>query len=271
MTGERRFGGWALRASGCAMAKLVALLAFLVVGPAAAATADDAKALLKRMADHLAAQQTIQLTFDSAIEVVTPELEKIQFTNSGKALLARPDRLYAHRIGGYSDVALYFDGKTVTIYGEGLNAYAQFDGPASVDALIEALRVGHGVALPGADLLLTNSFKVLSADILEAKHIGRGVVGGRLCDHLAFRNFDTDWQLWVENGERPIPCKMVITSKTINGAPQYTLQVTGWKDGVAAGPADFAFTPPPDAQVLGPDQLIEFDELPQGAPSGGDQ
>jgi len=39
------------------------------------------------------------------IEVITPELEKIQFTNSGEAMLRRPDRLRAHRVGGYADVA----------------------------------------------------------------------------------------------------------------------------------------------------------------------
>ncbi len=39
------------------------------------------------------------------------------------------------------------------------------------------------------------------ADVLEAKHMGHGVIDGVECDHLAFRNFDTDWQLWVEVGE----------------------------------------------------------------------
>jgi len=112
---------------------------------------DDAVAILKAMSDYVAGQSNIELTFDSAIEVITPELEKIQFTNSGEALLSRPDRLRVHRMGGYSDVAMYFDGKTVSVYGRHLNAYAQFEGPASVDQLIEALRAGHGVALPGAD------------------------------------------------------------------------------------------------------------------------
>ena len=33
------------------------------------------------------------------IEIITPGLEKIQFTNSGGALLRRPDKLHAHRVG----------------------------------------------------------------------------------------------------------------------------------------------------------------------------
>ena len=122
-------------------------------------------------------------------------------------LLSRPDKLRAHRVGGYADVALFFDGKTVSILGKNLNAYAQFDAPGNVDQLFEALRAGHGVALPFADLLLTNSYDALVAGVMEAKHIGRGVIDGRECEHLAFRNFDTDWQLWVEVGDRADPAQ----------------------------------------------------------------
>jgi hypothetical protein len=214
-------------------------------------------------------QKTIELTFDSDIEVITPELEKIQFTNSGEALLSRPDKLRAHRVGGYADVALFFDGKTVSVFGKHINGYAQFEGPGTVDQLIEALRKGHGATLPGADLLLSNAYEVLVAGVLEAKHIGRGVIDGRECEHLAFRNFDTDWQLWVEVGDKPIPRKMVITSKTLNNAPQYTLRVKGWKTGVEPAQDAFKFAPPAGAEKLSPDALVDLDELPQGAPTGG--
>ena len=235
------------------------------------AQGSDAKSVLKAMSDYVSSQKTIELTFDSDIEVITPQLEKIQFTNSGQVLLSRPDKLRAHRVGGYADVALFFDGKTVSILGKNINGYAQFDAPGSVDQLIEALRAGHGIALPGADLLLSNSYDVLVAGVKEAKYIGRGVIDGRECEHLAFRNFDTDWQLWVEVGEKPIPRKLVITSKTLNNAPQYTLRVKSWKPGVQPAPDAFAFVPPTGARKLSPDALVELDELPQPAPEGGNR
>lgn len=245
------------------------LVAILVTLPTRAHAQDgEAKSLLKAMSDYVSSQKTVELTFDSDIEVITPQLEKIQFTNSGEVLLSRPDKLRAHRVGGYADVALFFDAKTVSVYGKHINGYAQFDAPGNVDQLIEALRHGHGVALPGADLLLSNSYDVLTADVKEAKYIGRGVIDGVQCEHLAFRNFDTDWQLWVEVGKSPIPRKMVITSKTLNSAPQYTLRVKSWKTGVEPGRDAFAFTPPAGAEKLSPDALIELDELPQGAQEG---
>jgi len=256
---------------------LFALLASILVTPLVAVSTRahaqevEAKSLLKAMSDYVSSQKTIQLTFDSDIEIITPQLEKIQFTNSGEVLLSRPDRLRAHRVGGYADVALFFDGNTVSVYGKHINGYAQFDVPGNVDHLIEALREGHGVALPGADLLLSNSYDVLTADVKEAKYIGRGVIDGVECEHLAFRNFDTDWQLWVEAGKNPIPRKMVITSKTINNAPQYTLRVKSWKTGVEPETDAFAFTPPAGAEKLSHDALIELDELPQGTQEGEKQ
>lgn len=230
---------------------------------------NDAKAILKAMSDYVGSQKTIQLTFDSDIEIITPQLEKIQFTNSGEAVVDRPDKLHAHRVGGYADVEMFFDGKTVSIYGKHLNGYAQFEAPGTLDQLIHVLRQGHGVALPGADLLLSNAFDLLVADVLEAKHIGRGVIGGAECEHLAFRNFDTDWQLWVEVGDRPIPRKLVITSKTLNCSPQYTLRVKQWRTDIEPSPEAFSFTPPEGAQILDANALIELDELPPAAPQGG--
>ncbi len=259
-----------LRRGGMAAGCMI-LAAVFLAAPVTQAQAGDAKGILKTSMDYVSRQQTIELSFDSSIEVITPQLEKIQFTNSGEALLQRPNKLRAHRVGGYADVAMVFDGKTVSVLGKHLNAYAQFEGPGSVDQLIEAMRAGHGAALPGADLLLSNAYEVLVDGVLEAKHIGRGVIDGVECEHLAFRNFDTDWQLWVEVGERPIPRKLVITSKTMNSAPQYTLQVKTWKTDVEPAADAFAFTPSADAKKLESDALIELDELPHEAPAGESQ
>jgi hypothetical protein len=251
---------------------VIVLIASLAPLPTVAQSqGSDAKAVLKAMADYVRGQKTIELTFDSDIEIITPQLEKIQFTNSGEGLLHRPDELRAHRKSGHADVTMVFDGKNVSVYGKHLNGYAQFESPGSVDQLLEAMREGHGVALPGADLLLTNSYEVLVAGVMEAKHIGRGVIDGRECEHLAFRNYDTDWQIWVETGDKPIPRKMVITSKTINNGPQYTLRVKGWKTDFTPAADAFDFTPPAGAEKLSPDALIELDELPPGSPEGGKQ
>jgi hypothetical protein len=245
-------------------------VAFIAMTAPGRAAEDGAKAILKTMSDYVVAHANISLAFDSDIEVITPELEKIQFTNTGTAVISRPDKIRAHRIGGYADTELVFDGKTVTVFGRHLNAYTQLEAPGTLDQLIESLRMGHAVSLPAADLLLSNPYETLIADVMEAKYIGRGVVGGIECEHLAFRNFDTDWQIWIEVGDRPIPRKLVITSKTISGAPQYTLRVTNWRTDETPAADAFAFVPPAGAGQLKGEDLINLDEMPQGVPAGGE-
>jgi hypothetical protein len=83
---------------------VLTLTVLLFAAPCVQAEDDDAKAILKAMSDYVASQPKISLTFDTDIEVITPDLEKIQFTNSGRLSLSRPDKLVASRTGGYADV-----------------------------------------------------------------------------------------------------------------------------------------------------------------------
>lgn len=244
--------------------------ASILLGVATAKSQDDgARKILERMASYLANQKTITATFDADIEVMTPALQKIQFTNSGELTLARPNRLRASRVGGYSDVELVFDGTTATVLGRHNKTYAQIKAPGSVDQLIDLMRDEYGVTLPGADLLLTHVNDALIGDATEIRHIGRGVVDGKDCDHLAFRGSDVDWQLWVEIGPDPIPRKYVITSKAVTGAPQYTLRIKNWTAGAPASADAFAFKAPAGAKLVEIKQLADIDEVPAGVVEGG--
>ena len=232
------------------------------------AQADDAAQILKAMSDYVGSQKNISLTFDSDIEVVTHEMEKIQFTSSGKVLLSRPDKVRASRTGGYADFEIDYDGKTVTALGKNINAYAQTEFSGSVDQLVAKMRSMDLMTAPGADILGTHIYDDLMADVIVAKHIGRGVIDGVECEHLAFRDLNVDWQLWVEVGDRPIPRKYVITSKAVGAAPQYTLRIKEWKTDAPIGADAFVFTPPAGANKVALDALANIDEVPQGIVTG---
>jgi len=47
-----------------------------------------------------AKQQNVSMTFDADIEVITHDVHKIQFANSGTVLMSRPDKLRSTRTGG---------------------------------------------------------------------------------------------------------------------------------------------------------------------------
>jgi hypothetical protein len=93
------------------------------------------------------------------------------------------------------------------------------------------LRDKYHRPIPAADLLVSNVYDQLIPQVLDAKDLGTGVIGGVECDHLAFRTKEVDWQIWIAQGNRPYPCRYVITSTQIAGSPQYTIDIKGWKTG----------------------------------------
>jgi len=248
------------------------LLAFcLGVASGAPACADEASAkkVLRNMADYVTAQGNVSMKFDAEIEVITPEVQKLQFSSSGDVTLSRPDKARLNRTGGYSDVSLVFDGSTVTVLDKSKNVFAQTQVVGSFDQVVDRLRAEHMTEMPGADLLLSKVYDELMDGVVEAKHIGRGVVGGIECEHLAFRNHETDWQIWVEVGQRPIPRKYVITSKTVVGAPEYTLRITDWNTDAKPDAGAFAYKAPAGATQVDLKALTDIDEVPAGVAVGG--
>ena len=247
-----------------------ASLVILTFAAAPSARADDPAKILKSMTDYLSGQTSLSASFDSDIEVITPELQKIQFSSSGQMKLSRPDKLRVRRTGGYADVEMVYDGRTMSLYGNNAKSFVQADLAGTVDEMIDRIQARSGVGMPGTDLLLSNAYDELMAATIEGKHVGMGVVDGVECEHLAFRTPDTDWQIWIETGAKPMPRKYVITSKTIAGAPQYTLRMKDWKTDAISDPEAFAFKPPAGANKVDLDSIAmaEFDELPPGIPSG---
>lgn len=253
------------------LALLTASGALLVTVKHAGAEETDPLKLLKTMTDYVSTQSLISAALDTDIEVITPELQKIQFASSSKLHLSRPDKLRVERTGGYADVELVFDGTSLTLHGKHNKIFARQNAPGTTDQLIEKMRTELSIQAPGADLLLTNAYEALTADVIDAKYIGHGVIGGIECDHLAFRNEDTDWQIWIERGSTPIPRKLVITSKAVTAAPQYTLVIRDWATDAKFSPDTFSFKAPDDAKELAISELRDLDEVPAGVVKGEPQ
>jgi hypothetical protein len=244
----------------------IAVLAVMMAGVAnmSSARADEAQAktLFKAMSDYMAAQKAISMDIDSNLEVVTKDGQKLGLASSGSLTLNRPDKIHATRTGGFSNVEFTFDGKTMTLLGKNANAFARADVPGTIDHLIDELRDTYGRPVPAADLLMSNPYDQLMPLVVNTKDLESGVIRGIECDHLAFRTEEVDWQIWIAQGERPYPCRYVITSPKVAGSPQYTIDVRTWKTGVEVAPDAFSLQIPAGAKEIKPADLPDFDELP---------
>lgn len=228
--------------------------------PIAHAWADDAKDLLKAMSDYMAKQEKFSFSYQSSIEAVTKDMEKLQFVSSGTVSVSRPDKIRVTRTGGFADLELVFDGTTLTVNGKNIGRYAQVEAKGTLDELGERL-ADAGAEPPGGDLLKANLYDALTQDVTQSRHIASANVGGVPCEYLAFRSPDTDWQIWIKEGAEPIPLRYVITSKDVAQAPQYTLEITDFKTGDQVPQTSFAF----DAgasQKVDLSQIEMIDEVP---------
>jgi len=242
----------------------VALSLVVVLGTSAGVSADeaDAKRILKAMSDYMGAQKSLSFEFDATLEVVTNDEQKLALVSSGTATLNRPDKIHVTRAGGFADVEMSFDGKTLTLLGKNLNLYSQLDVPGTIDHLIDELKDTYHRPLPAADLLLSNSYDALMLDVVDVKDLGSGVIGGVECDFLAFRTNEVDWQIWIAQGKRPYPRRYVITSKLISGGPQYTVQTRNWKTGGEVAATNFSFKNPTKATKVELKDLKDANHLP---------
>jgi hypothetical protein len=247
------------------------LVVFLGASAGVSADEADAKRLLKSMTDYLAAQEVLSFDYDATLEVVTQEDQKLALASSGAVTLRRPDKIQAERRGGFADVEIYFDGKTLTVLGKNANLYAQEEVPGTVDHLIDVLRDKHNRPLPAADLLFSGAYEALMQDVVDVKDLGSGVIGGVECDYLAFRAKEVDWQIWIAQGEHPYPYRYSITSKLIDGGPQYSIQVRGWKTGDAVAATDFSFKNTTGAEKVDLKHLDDTGDLPGHFVIGADQ
>ena len=229
-----------------------------------AANADDAqaKSLFKAMSDYLAAQQAISFAYDSTLEVVTDQQQKLGLASSGTLTLKRPDKLHATRTGGFANVEMVFDGKDLSLLGKNANLFAKVEEPGTIDQLVDVLRDKYHRPVPAADLLMSDPYSQLMPLVVDAKDLGSGVIRGVECDHLAFRTDEVDWQIWIAQGDRPYPCRYVITSTKVKGSPQYTVDVRDWKAGDEVASDSFSLAVPQGAKELKPGDVPDFDELP---------
>ena len=118
------------------------------------------------------------------------------------------------------------------------------------DAMVDYARDSLDIVAPAGDLITIDAYDRLTADATSGFVVGKSVVDGVRCDHLAFRSGAVDWQIWIEDGDKPLPRKYVITSLDIPQAPQFAQVMSNWSTDTAFKAEHFEFTPPSGSRAI---------------------
>ena len=170
--------------------------------------------------------------------------------------MKRPDHLRVEIVSDRKNERIFYDGHAFTVFQPKLGYFATFAAPHSLRELVDVLEQQYGLDLPLADLFRLGTDPTQLAAIKDATVVGSSTVRGTPCVHYAFHQTDIDWEIWIEQGNRPLPRKMVITTRTEKTQPQHT-SIMSWNLKPSLDEQAFAFVPPPNAQ------RIDFDVAAQ--------
>ena len=205
---------------------------------------------LKEMSAYLMSAQTLGITSQGTMDVVTMDGQRIQLDGTTQYKIRRPGFVIDYD----SDIKnrrFIYDGKTFTVYAPKLGFYSTVPAPATNSATLDAIYQKFGIALPLEDLFRWGDGS--SAARLQAfksgYNVGTATIDGVETDHYAFRENDIDWEVWIQQGDQPLPRKLVIIDRSDASRPTFTARLD-WKVNPAFTDADFKFVPDANAKPI---------------------
>lgn len=211
----------------------------------------EAAELLKNMVDHLVGLQSFSVAYRAGFDVVQPSGQKIEFGETRRVTLARPDRLRVEQVAsdGRRDVAI-FDGRTITVLDADAGVYAQAPQPGTVDdALVYFVRELR-LRMPLGLLLSTRLPEVLPGRVKSIDYVESTEILGVPTHHVAGRAENVDFQFWITEGAQPLPRRVVITYVNSPGQPQFWANLADWNTSPQLPKGTFEFVPPGGARKI---------------------
>lgn len=172
-------------------------------------------------------------------------------TSEVKVSVDRPGSLHISSFDGEQHKEIYFHDGTLTVYGTKRNFYAQASIPEDIEAAMEFALEELDVEAPLMDMI----YKDASAHLIGSQEnilylTDKARVAGADCHHIAIRGSEVDVQLWVEEGDRPVPRKIMITSKWKGGSPRFIANLM-WDSNPDFSQDVFEFKPPEGSINIG--------------------
>lgn len=187
----------------------------------------QAVAMLQRAVDHLAAAKQFSVTTELWVET-GEEGATAQFTKVLNVKLRRPDRVQVDVKTATPKRSFYYDGKNLTVADHAKGTYGVIAAPPTIDELLTKAENDYGVVFPIDDILLSKPFGNGAANAKSGQYLGAEPVLGTLCHHVAFQNEGVDWQVWIQDGPRPVLRKAVMVSTDPEEPGRMTALFNDW-------------------------------------------
>lgn len=210
----------------------------------------EALEVLKQMNDYLLSRPVIGFRAIGNGEEVLDNGQKVMSSKEIQFEMVRPNKFHIQRNSAESELEMFYDGTSFTVFNKDLNFFATVAAPPTVSEVFDEVAKKRNIQIVARDILRNDSYEFLQAKFSSGFVVGEALVHGVLCTQLAFRTADTDMQIWITKGKQSLPKKYVVTSRWITGAPQYAVSFFDWvfQDDIDNGV--FVFKAPQDAHEI---------------------
>jgi hypothetical protein len=210
-----------------------------------------ARTMLMRMAGYMAGLPAFSVRIVSSYDVVQASGQKIEFAERRQLILNRPNRLRVEteRSDGHRSVAVFTGTELVLIDLTG-KVYASERQPGALDESILHLVSDLRMRLPLAMILMSRLPADFERRVRSVDYVEKTALFGVPAHHLAARGDTVDMQVWVSDGAKPLPLRVVLTYKDEPGQPEFRAQFVDWNLAPAIGEATFRAPIPAGAQKI---------------------
>lgn len=213
----------------------------------------EAIEVFKRMSQHLQKAKTLSFTTQGWYEVADGSGIKELRGRFAEMVWQRPNRFYLRALRDDGrDAHVRFDGETLSIVRSGAQGtrYASItapEGARTIDGILDHMIDEYDYVLQLGDLLYSDVYGTFGDEMLSAVHLGRKVVGGRPCHHLSLEFPGVDGQLWVQEGDDPVPCRWAFTLRDEPSEPLFVSTFDSWVNNASVEEGRFRFVAPAGA------------------------
>ncbi len=237
-------------AGGLASLFLMAVTPAQAQSPKQPAISEEARAAIERMGKTLQAQQ---FSFHSHIyrAYVGPNGELLHIAHSTKTEVRRPDHLRVNIIGDDVNINMYYDGKTLVAFNPEHKIYASIPITGSIDKMLDFAETKLGVDFVLSDFLSDDPAKSVLSGLVFGGQVGTAIIDGVRCRHFFFNQEpDIDAELWLEDNDRSLPRRVIMTYRSLAGRPNFIAELSDWDFSRQFPDSDFVFNPPPGVQQV---------------------
>ena len=221
-----------------------------------------AQELVRQMSDRLVRATALAIEAEEVHDEVPVDAPRQQLAAVRRVAMRRPDRLVGDASGDALNRSFWYDGQTFSALDREQNVWASGQVPPTIDAALDWVFEQTGTVIPLADFLYADVYDRLMGSVQRGVYVGIHEAAGVPCHHLSFEQATIDWQIWIDAGREPLPRKLVITYKTEDEVPQYSVTIRKWNLDATVPEALFRFTPPDGARRI---------EIAAFAHAGGDE